>query len=85
MTQNAKYSIPNQPQRFANAKAEGNKRYLDIDSVYNPAYLKGKTVLVTGNNIYQSFNCQLTGILQVETVVWVWKSLKYIISPPNNL
>jgi hypothetical protein len=50
MTQNAKYSIPNQPQRFANAKADGNKRYLDIDSVYNPAYLKGKTVLVTGNN-----------------------------------
>lgn len=44
------YSIPDQPARFANAKKENNKRFLDIDSVYNPAYLKGKNVLVTGGN-----------------------------------
>lgn len=34
------YSIPDQPKRFANAKAAGNKRMLDIDSLYNGAYLK---------------------------------------------
>jgi hypothetical protein len=44
------FSIPDQPARFARAKKEGNKRYLDIDSVYNPSYLKGKTALVTGGN-----------------------------------
>lgn len=43
-------SIPDQPARFAKGKAEGNKRMLDIDSVYKPAFLKGKTVLVTGGN-----------------------------------
>ena len=44
------YSTPDQPARFAKGKAENNKRMLDIDSVYNPAYLKGKVVLVTGGN-----------------------------------
>ena len=28
----------------------GNKRMLEIDSFYNPAYVKGKSVLVTGGN-----------------------------------
>jgi hypothetical protein len=45
-----KYSIPDQPKRFANAKAANNKRYLDITTVYDPSYLKGKVVLVTGGN-----------------------------------
>lgn len=44
------YSIPDQPARFAKAKQEGNKRMLDIDSFYNPAFVKGKTVVVTGGN-----------------------------------
>ena len=45
-----KYSIPNQPQRFAQAKLENNQRVLDIDSVYRPDF-KGKTVLITGTSI----------------------------------
>ena len=44
------FTIPNQPQRFANAKKEKNERYLDIDSVYDPSFVKGKTVVVTGGN-----------------------------------
>ena len=44
------YSDPNQPRRFAKGQQDNNKRMLDIDSVYNPAYLKGKTVLITGGN-----------------------------------
>ena len=28
----------------------GNKRMLEIDSFYDPAYIKGKSVLVTGGN-----------------------------------
>mmetsp|Transcript_2821 Transcript_2821/g.4093 ORF Transcript_2821/g.4093 Transcript_2821/m.4093 type:complete len:338 (+) Transcript_2821:84-1097(+) len=44
------YSDPNQAQRFAQHKAENNQRVLDIDSVYDPSSLKGKTVLVTGAN-----------------------------------
>lgn len=42
------YSMPDQQARFAKAKADNNPRVLDIDSVYSPAYLKGKNVLVTG-------------------------------------
>lgn len=45
-----RYSIPDQPARFARAKKENNKRYLDIGSVYDPSYLKGKRVAVTGCN-----------------------------------
>lgn len=45
-------SIPDQPLRFALAKQEGNKRMLDIDSVYNPSLLKGRTVLVTGAKLF---------------------------------
>jgi hypothetical protein len=44
------YSMPDQPARFAKGKADGNKRMLDIDSMYNPSFLKGKKVLVTGGN-----------------------------------
>lgn len=39
-----------QPARFAKAKAENNKRMLDIDSVYEPSFLKGQRVLITGGN-----------------------------------
>mmetsp|Transcript_29359 Transcript_29359/g.41876 ORF Transcript_29359/g.41876 Transcript_29359/m.41876 type:complete len:328 (+) Transcript_29359:80-1063(+) len=46
----AAFSIPDQPKRFADAKAQNNLRVLDIDSVYNPSFLGGKNVLVTGGN-----------------------------------
>ena len=45
-----KYTIPNQPARFARAKTEGNARYIDLESLYDPSFIKGKTVLVTGCN-----------------------------------
>lgn len=45
-----KYSIADQVARFEQAKAENNKRFLDIDSVYNGRELSGRRVLVTGGN-----------------------------------
>lgn len=45
-----RYTIPDQPARFARAKAEKNERYLNIESVYDPAFIKGKRVAVTGAN-----------------------------------
>lgn len=44
------YSSPDQQARFAAGKAAGNKRMLDIDSLYDPSSIKGKTCLVTGGN-----------------------------------
>ncbi|GMI26871.1 hypothetical protein TrCOL_g2990 [Triparma columacea] len=46
----SRYSLPDQPARFAKAKAEKNARHLDIDSCYDPAFLAGKRVAVTGAN-----------------------------------
>jgi short chain dehydrogenase len=48
--QQQRYSDPDQPARFAQAKAEQNQRYLDITSVYDASFLKGKRVAVTGAN-----------------------------------
>ncbi len=45
-----RYTIPDQPARFARAKAENNERYLNIESVYDGSYLKGKRVAITGAN-----------------------------------
>lgn len=42
------YSIPDQVARFERAKAEKNERYLNIASVFDGSYLKGKRVLVVG-------------------------------------
>jgi hypothetical protein len=44
------FSLADQVARFERAKKEGNNRYLDIKSVYDGAYLKGKRVLLTGAN-----------------------------------
>lgn len=44
------HSLADQVARFERAKAEGNERFLNIDSVYDGSYLKGKRVLVTGGN-----------------------------------
>lgn len=46
----SRYTIPDQPARFARAKEEGNKRYLDIETVYDGSFLKGKRVAITGAN-----------------------------------
>jgi hypothetical protein len=45
-----RYSIPDQQARFARAKEEKNERYLNIDSIYDGSYLKGKRVAITGGN-----------------------------------
>jgi NADPH:quinone reductase-like Zn-dependent oxidoreductase len=45
-----RYTIADQPARFARAKGENNQRYLDITTVYDPSLLKGKRVAVTGAN-----------------------------------
>eukprot|EP00798_Chlamydomonas_sp_ICE-L_P017390 gene17390-23692_t len=44
------YSTPDQQARFAAAKKENNPRVLDIEAVYDPSGVKGKTVMVTGGN-----------------------------------
>jgi NAD(P)-dependent dehydrogenase (short-subunit alcohol dehydrogenase family) len=44
------FSLADQAARFQRAKKEGNRRYLDICSVYDGSYLKGKRVLVVGGN-----------------------------------
>jgi NAD(P)-dependent dehydrogenase (short-subunit alcohol dehydrogenase family) len=44
------FSLADQVARFNRAKDEGNARYLDIDTVFDGSYLKGKRVLVTGGN-----------------------------------
>eukprot|EP00192_Tetraselmis_astigmatica_P013389 CAMPEP_0117651912 /NCGR_PEP_ID=MMETSP0804-20121206/2346_1 /TAXON_ID=1074897 /ORGANISM="Tetraselmis astigmatica, Strain CCMP880" /LENGTH=330 /DNA_ID=CAMNT_0005457923 /DNA_START=138 /DNA_END=1130 /DNA_ORIENTATION=+ len=46
----SEYTMADQVARFAKAKEENNTRVLDIDSVYDPSYLKGKRVLITGGN-----------------------------------
>jgi NADPH:quinone reductase-like Zn-dependent oxidoreductase len=45
-----RYTIADQPARFARAKRENNQRYLDITTVYDPSLLQGKRVAVTGAN-----------------------------------
>jgi hypothetical protein len=50
MSNEKDYSMPDQAARFAKANTENNQRYLDINSVYDPVYLKGKRVAVTGAN-----------------------------------
>ena len=44
------FTLADQAARFERAKEEGNTRYLNIKSVYDGAYLKGKRVLLTGAN-----------------------------------
>jgi NADPH:quinone reductase-like Zn-dependent oxidoreductase len=45
-----RYTIPDQPARFARAQKENNQRYLNIESVYDPSFIKGLRVAVTGAN-----------------------------------
>jgi NAD(P)-dependent dehydrogenase (short-subunit alcohol dehydrogenase family) len=48
----SKYTMPDQPARFAKAVADGNKRVIALveSGLYNPKNLKGKTIVVTGGN-----------------------------------
>jgi NADPH:quinone reductase-like Zn-dependent oxidoreductase len=47
---NRKFSLADQKERFERAQKENNERYLNIDSVFDGSYLKGKRVAVTGAN-----------------------------------
>ena len=49
-TRGGTHSLADQVARFAKAKEEKNGRYLDIGSVYDPSFLSGKRVCVTGGN-----------------------------------
>lgn len=40
--------MPDQEARFSRAKEENNERYLNIESVFDGSYLKGKRVAITG-------------------------------------
>lgn len=42
------HSLADQTARFERAKAEDNRRYLDISEVYDGSYLSGKRVLLVG-------------------------------------
>jgi NAD(P)-dependent dehydrogenase (short-subunit alcohol dehydrogenase family) len=50
MADSERYTIPDQPARFARAKKENNERYLNIESIYDGSYLKDKRVAITGAN-----------------------------------
>jgi NADPH:quinone reductase-like Zn-dependent oxidoreductase len=45
-----RYSMADQEARFSKAKKENNQRFLDITTVYDPSFLKGKRVAITGAN-----------------------------------
>ncbi|KAL7548958.1 hypothetical protein ACHAWF_012222 [Thalassiosira exigua] len=49
-TRGGTHSMADQVARFARAKEEDDRRYLDIESVYDGGDLSGKRVLVTGGN-----------------------------------
>lgn len=50
MISKEEYSIADQVARFSKAKEDGNKRYLDINTVYDGSQMANKCVLVTGGN-----------------------------------
>uniref|UniRef100_A0A061RD27 Short-chain alcohol dehydrogenase with nad or nadp as acceptor n=1 Tax=Tetraselmis sp. GSL018 TaxID=582737 RepID=A0A061RD27_9CHLO len=45
---NQNFSMPDQVARHSKAKAENIQRVLNIDSVYDPSFLKDTRVLITG-------------------------------------
>ena len=44
------FTEPDQVKRFAGAKEAGDVRVLDIDQVYDPSWMEGARVLITGAN-----------------------------------
>jgi len=50
MASTDEYTMADQKARFAKAKKENNQRVLDITSVYDPSFLTGARVLITGGN-----------------------------------
>jgi len=69
-----KYSIPDQVQRFANAQADNNERFLNIDSVYNGNEIMGKRILVTGGNRGLGFEIVKQAVGDGATVIVLCRS-----------
>lgn len=63
------YSLADQVQRFANAKADKFERFLDIDTVYDGSPLKGKRVLITGGNRGLGFSIVKQAVADGATVL----------------
>jgi len=68
------YSIPDQVQRFANAQADKNERFLNIDSVYNGNEIMGKRILVTGGNRGLGYEIVKQAVADGATVIVVCRS-----------
>lgn len=68
------YSIPDQVQRFANAQADKNERYLDIDTVYNGGEIMGKRILVTGGNRGLGYEIVKQAVADGATVIVLCRS-----------
>lgn len=69
-----KYSIADQVQRFANAQAENNERFLDIDTVYNGGEIMGKRILVTGGNRGLGYEIVKQAVADGATVIVMCRS-----------
>lgn len=68
------YSLPDQVQRFANAQADNNERFLNIDSVYNGGEIMGKRILVTGGNRGLGFEIVKQAVADGATVIVLCRS-----------
>jgi NAD(P)-dependent dehydrogenase (short-subunit alcohol dehydrogenase family) len=68
------YSIPDQVQRFANAQADKNERFLNIDSVYNGNEIMGKRILVTGGNRGLGYEIVKQAVADGATVIVLCRS-----------
>lgn len=50
------YSTADQSQRHATAREKNVVRVMNIDAIYDPSFVMGKTVLITGNSFGISLN-----------------------------
>jgi len=74
MSDTVKYSIADQVERFENAKATNDERFLDISTVYNGAELAGKRILVTGGNRGLGYEIAKEAVSNGATVIVVCRS-----------
>lgn len=68
------YSLADQVQRFANAQAENNERFLNIDSLYNGGEIMGKRILITGGNRGLGFEIVKQAVADGATVIVLCRS-----------
>jgi len=75
------YSMPDQVARYKRARDEKNDRYLDISTVFDGSYLKGKRVLLTGGNRGLGLSIAKELVKQgAETIVVVRKSTDELVA-----